>query len=309
MALTARDPIMLLRERKRLAVLVEDFAPDVVHAHDVGANLWALLRNRLAAPLLTTLHSTATSLDLAQRGPIAATLRESDSVTGVSHAVVAGALDLEPSLAGRISVIKNGLPAPAAPSPRDPATKRVICIGRSVTQKGFDIAVRAFPAVLEAHPEARLVFAGDGPERPSLEALAGSLRIADRVEFLGVVRHEEIAGLLASAAIVALPSRCEGMPLTALEAAGAARPVVATAITSLAEAVVHGVTGTVVAPEDPAALAAALSELLGDPARARAFGLAAHRRVLAEHSLAACVAGYDALLHRLAAAAATRVAR
>jgi glycosyltransferase involved in cell wall biosynthesis len=113
-----------------------------------------------------------------------------------------------------------------------------------------------------------LWIAGQGPARPALEKLARELRLEDRVRFLG--QRSDVADLLSACDVFILPSRHEGLGVAALEAMAAGRPIVATRVGGLAEAVVHERTGLLVPPEDPAALATALARLLRDPAlRAR----------------------------------------
>jgi glycosyltransferase involved in cell wall biosynthesis len=95
----------------------------------------------------------------------------------------------------------------------------------------------------------------------------------------------DVARLLDGVDVVALPSLWEGMPLTAIEAAAMARPIVATAVDGTVEVVRHGVTGLLVPPADPPALARALLALLGDPGRARRMGQAARAQALERFDL------------------------
>jgi glycosyltransferase involved in cell wall biosynthesis len=298
-ALVLRDPAGLARGRKAAARVLQEVAPEIIHAHDVGPNLWAVLDDDPAVPLLTTLHLGLAAIGLEQRGPMARLLRRSTWLTGVSPAVVDEALALVPSLAGRCSVIVNGLPPTPEPAPPDPQRRRIVAVGRMTDQKGFDVLLRALPAVLRLQPSAELLLVGDGPARPELEALVDELGIGAAVTMPGAARHDQIAGLLASASVVAIPSRYEGMPLVALEAAAAGRPVVATPVHGLADVVVDGETGLLVAPEHAEPLAVALAGLLGDPVRAAALGEAARRRVVERFSLERAVEAYDALFQRL----------
>jgi glycosyltransferase involved in cell wall biosynthesis len=167
-----------------------------------------------------------------------------------------------------------------------------------VDQKGFDVLLRALPAVLEREPATELLLVGDGPQRDQLEALASDLGLGDAVRFHGAARHHDVAGLLASASVVAIPSRHEGMPLVALEAAAAGRAVVATPVQGLGDVVVDGVTGTLVPPEDPGRLATALADLLTDPSRAAALGANARSRAVERFSLDQTVDAYEALYRR-----------
>ncbi len=155
----------------------------------------------------------------------------------------------------------------------------MLCLGRLERVKGFDIALDAFAQVTTARPDARLVIAGEGPEADALAAQASTLGIADRVELRGRVEPDAVPRLLDTASLVLMPSRDEGIPGVALEAALMRRPVIAARAGGLLDVVVEGETGLLVDREDPRALAAAALELLDDLPRAAALGEAAQRRV------------------------------
>jgi glycosyltransferase involved in cell wall biosynthesis len=120
----------------------------------------------------------------------------------------------------------------------------------------------------------RLLVAGDGPERATLERAAERLGVADRVMFLG--RRDDVAVLLALADVVVSGSLSEGFPLNVLEAMAAGRPVVAAALPAFDDFVVDGETALVV-PHDARALAAAVRAVLGDPGRAAGLAAAARQ--------------------------------
>jgi glycosyltransferase involved in cell wall biosynthesis len=155
------------------------------------------------------------------------------------------------------------------PSParaRDRA-RSVLFLGRLVPIKGVRVLLDAMS--LLDHP-ARLVVAGDGPERASLEAAARARRLD--AEFIGFVDAERRAALLAGAGVVVVPSidlpggRTEGTPVVALEALAAGAPLVASDVGGLAETV--GGAAVLVPPGDPGALAGALARVLSRPGAA-----------------------------------------
>ncbi|HYL05662.1 MAG TPA: glycosyltransferase family 4 protein [Thermoanaerobaculia bacterium] len=135
------------------------------------------------------------------------------------------------------------------------------------------------PAPASTIPPPRLVIAGDGDDRPRLEALAASVGLAGGVLFTGFVSEATLAQLYARAAVFAMPSRGEGFGLVYLEAMRAARPCVAARASAAAEIVVDGETGLLVDPLDPDAIALALGRLLASPELARAMGEAGRRRL------------------------------
>lgn len=296
-AVMRKDPIAIARCRQAARAAVAEFAPDVIHAHDCGPNLWAIAGSGL--PLLATVHASTKMYAPEQLDPIARQLAQCGWVTGVSQAVADDVVALVPSLAGRMSVVANGVSVPHDPPVAHPGGRYIVAAGRMVPIKGFDVLLRAFAQIAAHDPDASLRIVGDGPMRSQLEKLAVTLGVADRVDMSGAVRHSEMAGVFAAASVVAMPSRFEGMPLVALEAALAARPVVATPVQGLADVVIHGETGLVVPTDDPSELAKAISELLDDPARAARLGEAARQNVVAHHSFSATTTAYEELYLRV----------
>jgi phosphatidylinositol alpha-1,6-mannosyltransferase len=174
-------------------------------------------------------------------------------------------------------------PSPARARVGLPAGPLVLTAARLVPEKNVSAGLRAFALAASRRPGAAYAVAGAGREEPALRALAAELGIAERVRFLGAVPHEEMPGLHAAADVFFLPSRRtaaweENFPNAALEAMAAGRPVVAGDVGGLPEIVAHGETGFLADPDDPAALAAALERLLGDPALARRMGAAGRAR-------------------------------
>ena len=158
----------------------------------------------------------------------------------------------------------------------DPDTFVVVGLGRLVPIKGFDLLVRALPAVAAEIPSTRVVLVGDGAERGRLDALACALGVGARLdlagEVFGVTTH------LAAADVLAVPSRNEGMGRVMVEAMALRIPVVATAVGGIPDVVVDGECGRLVAPEDADAFSAALIELGRDEALRRKLGEAAEVR-------------------------------
>jgi rhamnosyl/mannosyltransferase len=135
--------------------------------------------------------------------------------------------------------------------------------------------------------EATLLVAGDGPMRPAWEQLSWELDLKDRVKFLGHVPDAQLPGLYASADLFVLPanSRAEAFGKVLLEAMSAGLPCITTELgTGTSFVVQHEVTGLVVAPGEPRALAVALKRLLNDDALRRKMGAAAKKRVAHEFS-------------------------
>ena len=210
----------------------------------------------LKAPLQIALgRLTARVADLVL-APSAATVAELRRDYGVRHAAVV------PNVTGGLDVEPAGDPAGGEPP------GYLLFVGRLRIRKGVEVLLEALP------PGARLLIAGDGEHRAALEGKAG-----ESVRFLGRCGAGRVRGLLRGAAALVVPSIYEGMPLVILEAMEAGVPVVASRVSGIPEVVEDGVTGWLVPPEDPRALAAALSHVLERPDEARRRGEAGRRRV------------------------------
>jgi glycosyltransferase involved in cell wall biosynthesis len=198
----------------------------------------------------------------------------------------------------RIRVVPNGvaIDSPDPPAPPDAAVPRrptVLTLARLDPQKGLPYLLRAAAQL----PGVSFVIAGEGAERASLEREARELGVSDRVAFIGF--RTDTPALVAAADVVVLPSLNEGLPLAVLEAMAAARPVVATAVGGTPEIVRDRVTGLLVPPADPAALARAIGELLADPALARRLAEAGRALVRDRLSADATARGVAAVYEEL----------
>lgn len=181
-------------------------------------------------------------------------------VVAVSEPLRDLALQTRPGLT--IDVIPNGVdPERFSPSPEsDPF--EVLFVGRLIERKGVDDLVRAFGDVAAAHPRARLVIAGSGPEGDSLEALAGASPGGDRIRFLGRVDRAVLPDIYRKAGVFVIPSRTEGMPNVMLEAMASGLPIVCTP--AAASGVIDG-NGLFVEPGRPDTISAALEQYFADP--------------------------------------------
>ncbi len=154
----------------------------------------------------------------------------------------------------------------------------VAIVARLVPIKAHEMFLRAAARVRERLPTSQFLVVGDGERRQALETLAGELGLGASVRFLGWRR--DLERVYADAWVVALTSRNEGSPVSLIEAMAAGRPVVATRVGGVPDLVEEGVTGHLVPPGDADALARAMTDLLLDAGRRRAFGQAARARVV-----------------------------
>jgi len=200
----------------------------------------------------------------------------------------------------KITVILNGVdtdyysPGPAGPRPKPPV---ILSVARLVPDKDHDTLIAAFGQVSADFPEAELWLLGDGPRRAAIEALAARTLPPGRVRFWP--GQPDIRPLLHQACLLVLSSRYEALPNVVLEAMAAGLPVAATRVGGLPELVVPGRTGWLVPPGDAPALAAALSQALGDADLREALGRTGREIAVADFSLEAMTLRYETVLSSL----------
>lgn len=286
-----RDPgFALPAEIRRVAELVGQIRPDVVHAHSAKAGFAGRLAVRGRIPTVFQPHAWSFE---AVGGTTAALARGWERLAARWTARVVCVSEAERGRGERAgvrapwSVVHNGVDAdrfrPAdtadplastaagrAALPQlaelPPDTPLVVCVGRLCRQKGQDILLRAWPLVLHDVPEARLVLVGDGPD-------AGRLRedAPPTVLFAGAVA--DTAPWYRAADLVVLPSRWEGMAVAPLEAMASGRSVLLSDVDGARESLPPGQRAhCLTPPEDHAATATAITTLLRDRALRETFG-------------------------------------
>lgn len=282
------SPAALPVARRRLRAIAA--GADLVHAHGLKAGVvTAAARCR---PRVLTVHNVVLD-DTAGRGaPVLRRIERHLPATMDRTLPVSGEIARRLGIADapRTTVVVPAGPVPAPARGRDEVRAEldvgdaplVVTAARLHPQKDLTTLLVAMAHVRDRRPEVRLVIAGDGPEADALRAVATRLELGPTVRFLG--GRDDVADLLAAADVVALSSAWEGSPLVVAEAMLLGRPVVATAVGAVPEAVVDHETGRLVPPGDPAALAETLLELLGNPAAAERLARAG--RVLAEQRFA-----------------------
>ncbi len=279
--LTLALPWRLLRER-----------PDIVHLHfpyPVGETAQWLLRRGRATVM--TYHSDVVrqaSILRFYRPLMGRVLRQMDAIA-IASPQMRNSVYLAPHQ-DKLHVIPFGIDvarfarpadAPARSTPSGQFT--LLFVGRLRYYKGLDTLIRALPQV-----PARLKVVGIGPMEAEWRALAQEMSVADRIEWLGEVPDEALPAVYHSADLFVLPSShpSEAFGLVQVEAMAARMPVICTELgTGTTYVNVDGVTGLVVPPRDPPALAAAVQSLMADPARRAAIGQAARRRAEQEFSV------------------------
>lgn len=181
----------------------------------------------------------------------------------------------------------------------------VVCVSRLVARKGQDVLVEGWAQVLARHPGARLLLVGGGPDEASLRRAVAARGLERSVVLTGAVDAAELPAHYAAGDVFAMPCRTrragldvEGLGMVFLEAAACGLPVVAGTSGGAPEAVQDGVTGHVVDPRSPTAVAGTLAGLLDDPARARAMGAAGRAWVERRWSWTTIAATFADLLEK-----------
>jgi glycosyltransferase involved in cell wall biosynthesis len=298
----AADDVAVMRMRsdasvalvRRLVRALRSGRFDVAHAHLVHAD-WHLAAASAFArntPLVTTKHNP---------DPFRATrhFRVLERMSLRRYAAVIAISDhlrefLAETVGARAVTVRYGLSAgPNAPRKPRREVRDLVAVGRLEEQKGFDVAIDAMRLIAREAPSVRLSIAGTGSLRPRLEGQIERLGLLDSVALLG--RHPDVDRLMGEADAFVHTARWEGFGLVLLEAMRASLPVVATRVAAIPEVVEDGVTGILIPPDDPEAVAEAVLSLVHDPERARRLGDAGNARLCEHFSPAAMAAGVAAV--------------
>jgi glycosyltransferase involved in cell wall biosynthesis len=321
--------------------VLRTFRPDVVHLHNIYHQLSpSVLRpvGRAGIPAVMTLHDYklacptyrfldghgiceacvphrfwSPTLRRCNRGSIAASTLSGAELTvhtligayAAVHRFACPSRFLEGKMrAGRVYPerlrwVPNYVDASAI-EPKSAPGGDVLYAGRLSDEKGVDVLLEA----LARAPELRADVAGDGPARESLERLAASLGVDDRVRFRGRLEAADVRDSMRAAAVVVVPSRWyENMPITVLESFAAGVPVVASGLGGIPELIEDGRDGMLVPAEDPMALAQSLRSMTSDPGRAFTMGAAARAKAERLYSPAGHLERIDSLYAEAADAA------
>lgn len=298
----------------RMVRWLRGWQPDIVHCHDMYSNVFTQLavRSGVRARVIASRRWSRDLMPMRYALLNDVAYRSADGILANSEMLAADLIrELGEGVRTRISVVPNFVSqnafeicGPDAIEMRRRAlglaTEEVIIgvVGNLRPEKGHRTLLRAFRILQERGSNCRLVVIGDGPERLALESLAAELNVTDAVHWLG--RQPNLPNLHGLFDISVLPSDTEGFPNTVVEAMAAARPVVATRVGGVPEAVIHRETGLLTAPRDADALANALTLLMGDPALRDQLGQAGQRRASHRYAedkvLSGLVSWYKALL-------------
>jgi len=279
-----------VKEQLRLARDLRRHRTQIVHTFNFYPNMFAIPAARLAGVpvVIGTLRDMGDLWTPMQR-------RVQRWVCRMAHRVVANADAVrEQALKQgynpeKVCVIRNGLDLAKFTSAPDVALQRdalglpphvpVVAVFSRLNHevKGIHHFLEAAARVTQVHRDVRFLVVGEGPLRAGLEALAQRLGLGDRVRFTGF--RSDIGAAMAAVSISVIPSDSEGLSNVLLESMAASLPVIATRVGGTPEVVQDEMSGLLVPPRDPEALARAIGSLLNDPVRAANLGRAGRRRV------------------------------
>lgn len=305
--------INAMRQLSRLVSLMRRHQVDLVHAHDFYTNIvgmaaatLARVPVRIASRRETEGIRSPTKRWLERRAFDVATVVVANAETVRDHLIREGVR------AAKVVTIHNGVDVAHVTQPPDvqraellarfrlPDGRRFVTIVANMRHAMKDQAtfLRAARLTRNAVSDSAFILAGEGSEMTALRQLAADLELAQDTHFTG--RCDRIAELLAISEVCVLSSKgVEGFSNSILEYMAAGRPVVATDVGGAREAVVDGVTGYIVRPEDFPTMAQRMIELLRNPDRARSMGGRGRRRVQACFSCDAQLTRVEELYNRL----------
>ena len=292
-------PLYQLLRRERI---------DVLHTHKFGSNLWGTLIGRAARVPVIVAHEHTWSFEgqplrrFADRAVIA---RGSSIFIAVSREDRRRMIEIEGIDPEDVMFLPNGIPTPPAASGADvraelgiaPDAPLIGTVSVLRPQKALDVLLHGVRILVGEFPQLRVLIAGEGDRRVALEELSEELGLAEHVLFLGV--RTDVPDVLDALDVAVSTSDFEGSPLSVMEFMEAARPIVATRVGGVPDLIDDGVHGRIVEPQDPAAFAAAVAELLRDPAKAAEMGQRARERRRAEFDIDVMVRRLEELYVRL----------
>jgi len=281
----------------RLAGMLRQLQPDLVHAHCAIGGAVGRIAARLAgakkalySPHGGSLHHQAGFASWLYGVVERVLARRTQVIILISEWLRSRCAEVVGCPSERMIVVPIGIEITQFPMPgaadrafarkllgADPRAIVFLCVGLLRPIKGQDILIRAFRHVLDRNPEARLVLVGEGESRGEMESLAGRLGIQAAVQFTGFVK--DVRPFLRAADVYVHPTRGDASSYSIMEAMACGLPVIASRVAAIPEIVVDGLTGLLVLPENPLAMADAMHWLAQRPEQRLSLGNAGRERV------------------------------
>jgi glycosyltransferase involved in cell wall biosynthesis len=280
--------------------VAKEFKPDIIHLNAcVGWHgfIFLLFRKIFKVPFVATIHAPFFYQN--EINPLLEKISlHADFIGCVSKWVLQETEKLIPEFKRKLKLVYNGLPLPdLTPSPLPFSPALILLVGRFTHEKGFKTAILAFSFL--KNPKARLMIAGSGVDRDSMEQQVQELGIENSVDFMGPFKKSEMPALINQATLVVVPSYFESFGLVALESMQMGRPVIASSVGGLQEIVCHGETGLLVPPRDANALSVAIGYLMDHPEKAKKMGDKGRKRSEELFTLRQNVEQYESIYQEL----------
>jgi teichuronic acid biosynthesis glycosyltransferase TuaC len=286
------------RLRRALRRLRGEFPFDLIHAHYAVPAGDAVRRAAPDVPLVVSVHGGDVLGAHADAPVVGATFAHARLVLANS----AGTARRSRNRGARdVQVVHLGADPPAAPTP-PPATPTLVTVANLIERKRVADVIRAMALLADDWPQLRHVIVGDGPERATLEAVATSHGVGDRVEFLGRLAPDDAVAASRRATLFVLPSTGEAFGVAYVEAMAAGVPVIGCRGEDGPEEIAAAGGGIeLAAARDPKALATSIDALLSNPARLTQMRAEARENVLRSFTWERCgretVCAYEKALH------------
>jgi len=299
-AILSKDAAIVEAAQQRLLVDLTRIQPDVIHLHTIGPEIVmlrdALRQAKIDARFVFTHHGLSEYHAFWHYS-----LSMVDTVVAISEHSRNQVLQIVPSIAAKLLVIKNGVPVTPEYTPLGVSQREIFAFGRLSAEKGFHLLLDSWAAVQSSTSGLQLVIAGEGVDGQALRAQSEKLGVTDTVSFPGWLNQEQITQKLVDSRLVVVPSTFEEpFGLVAAEAHAKARPVIASRIGGLPEIVLDGETGFLIEANSAEALAATLELAINNLPQLQAMGEKAHQRAITELNWDSCVSAYETLFERLA---------
>lgn len=280
--------------------IVTQFKPDIMHisiGHGTQIFVYRMIRQQMSLPSLVTLHDPLTEDTEKENQIYQSIFSLADQLNCVSNSALKEIKKFDSEQHLPCSYIYNGLDIPKL-TPKTPCfdSTTVLCWGRLVPHKGFDLVIRALYQL--ATKDLNLLIVGEGSEAENLKQLSKTLGLEKQVKFFGLVEKSKLLSLINSASLVVMPSRFEPFGLVAVEAMQMARPIIASREQGLAEIIRDHDTGILVEKNNVDQIAQAITYLLTHPEEAIAMGKRARLDVIQRFNLNRMITEYENLYEK-----------
>lgn len=273
----------LLRGWARLPGIVAALKPDLVNLHSLPTPAATPFVSRLPRLVVSPWGSDVVQRDRRKARMYPRLLARAAAITATSQFLA----DVTATYLQRprpIDIVPFGVDVARFTPGDSPDAVHIGTLRQLEPIYGIDILLASLPLIGAGLPDLHCSIGGDGSQREALRRQADQLEVASRVAWRGRIAHDDVPAFLRSLAVFVNPSRAESFGVAALEAQSCGVPVVASRVGGLPEVVRDGVTGVLVPPEQPEALATAIVELLSDPQRRAAMAAAGVAHVRERYS-------------------------